>query len=72
MIDKDRAETSTTNTMDILKPRPSSSSANLPAAISAIVSSNEVLAKNDFRAVVDSAGTVATVQARLRAQGYMK
>ena len=41
MIDKDRAETSTTNTVDILKLRRTSSSANLPAAISAIVSSSE-------------------------------
>jgi hypothetical protein len=41
MIDKDCAETSTTNTIDIMKPRRTSSSANLPAAISAIVSSSE-------------------------------
>jgi hypothetical protein len=41
MIDKDCAETSTTNTIDILKPRRTSSSANLPAAISAIISSSE-------------------------------
>jgi hypothetical protein len=41
MIDKDRAETSTTNTIDILKPHRTSSSATLTATISAIVSSSE-------------------------------